>query len=284
MLITGASTGLGLATALHLAKNGFRVYATSLLKDDRRFIEDSAQAADVSLQFLQLDITNISSIRAANEQIIKECGEIYALVNNAGTRLRGCFEDLQDEEIRRLFMTNVFGTMAMTRAVLPCMRKASHGRIIMISSVAGKIGSFGLSAYCSSKFSQEGFAESIAQELMPFGIHLVIIEPGIINTEAWTTNRVIAKGSENQHSPYFHWFQRMEALSDQLVQSSCTTALDVARTVEKALMAKRPRLRYMVGNRAKVIFMLRKYLPGEMFDRFYFNAIIRRITRKEGCN
>jgi NAD(P)-dependent dehydrogenase (short-subunit alcohol dehydrogenase family) len=283
VLITGASTGLGFATALHLAKNGFQVYATSLSRDDRLLIEDAAQAADVSLRFLQLDITDKESIHAAIEQVVAECGGIFALVNNAGTRLRGCFEDLEDKEIRRLFMTNVFGTMSMTRAVLPHMRRASCGRIIMITSVAGKMGSFGLSAYCASKFSQEGFTESIAQELVPFGIRLVIIEPGIINTEAWTTNRVIAKGAANHRSPYFDWFQRMEALSDQLVQSSSTTTQDIARMVEKSLRAKRPKLRYMVGKRAKVIFMLRKYLPGEIFDRFYFNAIMRRITREEGC-
>ncbi|MGD9247193.1 MAG: SDR family oxidoreductase [Desulfobacteraceae bacterium] len=283
VLITGASTGLGLATALHLAKIGFRVYATSLSRADRQTVEDRALAADVTLRFLQLDITNKNSIDAAIGHIIDECGEIFALVNNAGTRLRGCFEDLQDKEIRRLFKTNVFGTMAITRAVLPYMREVSCGRIIMITSVAGKIGSFGLSAYCASKFSQEGFTESIAQELLPFGIRLSIIEPGIINTEAWTTNRVIAKESANHRSPYFNWFQRMEALSDQLVRSSRTTSLDVAKLVEKALTAKRPKLRYMVGNRAKVIFMLRRYLPGEIFDRFYFNAIMRKITGKEGC-
>ncbi len=281
-MITGASTGLGLATALHLARIGFRVYATSLTSDDRRTVEDRALAAEVPLRFLQLDITDNDSIRAAIEQIISECGEIFALVNNAGTRLRGCFEDLRDKEIRHLFMTNVYGTMAMTRAVLPYMRKASGGRIVMITSVAGKIGSFGLSAYCASKFSQEGFTESIAQELLPFGIHLSIIEPGIINTEAWTSNRIVAEASASRHSPYFGWFQRMEAMSDQLVASSRTTPLDVARQVEKALTAKRPKLRYMVGNRAKVIFMLRKYLPGDLFDRFYFNTIIRRITKGAG--
>jgi NAD(P)-dependent dehydrogenase (short-subunit alcohol dehydrogenase family) len=229
---------------------------------------------------LQLDITDQESIDKAVEAIIAESGGIYGLINNAGTRLRGCFEDLTDKEIRSLFNTNVFGTMALTRAVLPHMRAAGQGRIVMITSVAGRMGSFGISAYCSTKFAQEGFGESLAQEVAPLGIQVVLVEPGIINTEAWTVNRVMAERAENPRSPYFSWFRRMEKYADKLVQSSPTSPLDVARTVHKALTSKRPRLRYVVGRRAVLVFALRRYLPGEMFERLYFAHVKRQVTKQ----
>lgn len=279
VLITGASTGLGLETALYLAEHGFRVYATTLSLQDRSAIEVPARKRNLNLRVLQLDITDHDSINAVVETIVAESGGIYGLVNNAGTRLRGCFEDLSDREIRHLFNTNVFGTMAVTRAVLPYMRAARQGRIVMITSVAGKIGSFGVSAYCATKFAQEGFGESLAQEVAPLGIKVVLVEPGIIKTEAWSLHRVLAAGAENPHSPYFAWFHQMEKLADKMVKSSPTAPLDVARIVRKALTVKRPRLRYMVGRRAKLVFALRRYLPGECFERFYFRQIIRMVTK-----
>ena len=278
VLITGASTGLGLETALYLAEHGFKVYATTLSLQDRSAIEGPARKRNLNLRVLQLDITDHDSIDSAVQTIVAESGGIYGLVNNAGTRLRGCFEDLSDREIRHLFNTNVFGTMSVTRAVLPYMRTARQGRIVMITSVAGKIGSFGVGAYCATKFAQEGFGESLAQEVAPLGIKVVLVEPGIIKTEAWSMHRVVAAEAENPHSPYYAWFHNAERLADNLVQSSSTTPLDVARIVHKALTVKRPQLRYMVGRRAKLVFALRRYIPGEFFDRIYFAQLIRKVT------
>jgi NAD(P)-dependent dehydrogenase (short-subunit alcohol dehydrogenase family) len=279
VLVTGASTGLGLETALYLAEHGFKVYATTLSLQDRSAIEAPARKRNLNLRVLQLDITDHNSINSVVETIVAESGGIYGLVNNAGTRLRGCFEDLSDKEVRHLFNTNVFGTMAVTRAVLPYMRAARQGRIVMITSVAGKIGSFGVSAYCATKFAQEGFGESLAQEVAPLGIKVVLVEPGIIKTEAWSLHRVVAAGAKNPNSPYHTWFHQMEKLADKMVKSSSTDPLDVARIVHKALTISRPRLRYMVGRRAKLVFALRRYIPGECFERFYFRQIIRMVTK-----
>jgi len=279
ILITGAATGLGRAASLYLAERGFTVYATVLQTQEGEALAAAARERQVHLRVLRLDITDQHSIDAAVQTVMQESGSLYGLVNNAGTRLRGCFEDLADSEIRRLFNTNVFGTMAMTRAVLPAMRAARTGRIVLIASIAGKIGSFGVSAYCATKFAQEGFGESLAQEVLPFGIRVSIVEPAIIKTEAWNINRVTAAGSDNPHSPYYAWFQRSEQLSDRMVATSPTRPEEVARAVYQALTERRPRLHYLVGSRARLVFALRRYLPGELFERIYFSLLIKKVTR-----
>jgi NAD(P)-dependent dehydrogenase (short-subunit alcohol dehydrogenase family) len=279
VLITGAATGLGREMALHLAERGFRVYGTT--RDARQADDLIAQARQrhVELRVLPLDVTSQESIRQTVETIVAECGGIYGVVNNAGIGLRGYFEDLTDQEIRQLFDANVFGVMAVTQAVLPYMRRARRGRIIMISSVGGRIGAPGVSAYCSTKFAVEGFSESLFQEVAPLGIQPVLIEPGIIKTERWTTNRGLAKGALNPTSPYHEWFRQVERESDQLVQASTATPADVAALVHEALSAARPKLRYMVGRKAKLAVALKRFVPGELFERVYFGIIMRRVTR-----
>ena len=278
VLITGSGTGLGLATALYLAQRGFKVYASVPDLSQQEGMDAAATEQGVSLKVLQLDVADQASIEAAVGTIIAECGGIYGLVNNAGIGLRGFFEDLSEEEIRRLFDVNVFGTMAVTRAVLPHMRAAHRGRIVIISSVGGRIGSLAVSAYCGTKFAQEGFGESLAQEVQPFGVRVILVEPAIVSTERWTVNRGVAKRALDPNSPYCAWFRQEEKLANGLVASSPTKPLDIAKTVHRALTAKRPRLRYMVGRRARLVVALRRYLPGELFERIYFGEVIRRVT------
>ena len=140
VLITGASGGLGLETAVYLAERGFRVYATMPDLSERDVVDEAASRHGVELHVLKLDVTDQTSIEDAVSTIAEESGGIYGLVNNAGVALRGYFEDLLDEEIRRAFDVTVFGTMAVTRAVLPHMRAASHGRIVIVTSIGGRIG------------------------------------------------------------------------------------------------------------------------------------------------
>ncbi len=278
VLITGASTGFGMETALYLAERGFQVYAT--MRDLARRSELDAEAArrHVAVRVLRLDVTEPTSIREVVETIACESGGVYGLVNNAGLFLRGYFEDLTDAEIRQVFETNLFGTMAVTRAVLPYMRAARRGRIIVISSVAGRIGAPAGSAYSSSRFAQEGFAESLYQELRPLGVYVTLIEPGITKTESWTLDRGVAARARDPASPYYAWFRRSEQMFDRAMQTSPITTRDVAKVVHKALTAARPRLRYMVGWRAGLVVALRRYLPGELFERWYFGEIVRRLT------
>jgi NAD(P)-dependent dehydrogenase (short-subunit alcohol dehydrogenase family) len=279
ILVTGASTGLGKAMALHLADRGFKVYASVRGPDGISAVEEAAAQRDVEVSTLTLDVTDRDSVQAGVERIVSESGGIYGVINNAGVGLRGYFEDLTDTEIRELYEANVFGVMAVTRAVLPHMRAAGRGRVIMISSVGGRIGSLAVSAYCSTKFALEGFGESLYMELAPLGIEVVIIEPGIIKTERWSINRGTAAGALNPDSPYHEWFKQSETESDMLVQASTATPDDVAEVVHRALRAAKPRLRYMVGRKAKLAVWLRRLLPGELFERLYFGLVMRRVTR-----
>jgi NAD(P)-dependent dehydrogenase (short-subunit alcohol dehydrogenase family) len=279
ILVTGASTGLGKAMALCLAERGFKVYATVRNPDDVALVKEAAARRGVEVPALTLDVTDRDSIQAAVEHVTSESGGIYGVINNAGIGLRGYFEDLTDAEIRKLYDANVFGVMAVTRAVLPHMRAAGRGRILMISSVGGRIGSLGVSTYCSTKFALEGFSESLYMELAPLGIQVVIIEPGIIMTERWKTNRGLAAGALDPKSPYHTWFKQAEKESDALVQASAATPEDVAEVAYRALTATKPRLRYMIGRKAKLAVSLRRLLPGELFERLYFGTVMRRVTR-----
>jgi NAD(P)-dependent dehydrogenase (short-subunit alcohol dehydrogenase family) len=281
VLITGASTGLGRECALYLAERGFRVYATMRDFDRRDSLEEDARKRSVQLRILRLDVTDGASIDEALKTVLSESGGVYGLINNAAVGLRGYLEDLTDAEIRQVFDANVLGTMALTRAVLPHMRRARRGRILLISSVGGRIGSLSVSAYCASKFALEGFGESLSMEVAPLGVHVSLIEPGIIKTERWSSNRSIAAGALNPQSPYYDWFRQAEREADKLVQSSTTTPADVAATVHRALTVARPRLRYMVGWRARLAVAARRFLPGELFERIYFGLVVRRVTRTD---
>ncbi len=205
VLVTGCSTGFGLEIALDLAEHGFQVYATMRDLTRTTRLEQEAVRRRVAVRILRLDVTEPESIEMAVRTIVAETGGIYAVVNNAGQFLRGYFEDLSNGEVRQVFATNVFGTMAVTRAVLPHMRAAKRGRILIMSSVAGKIGAPTGSAYSASRFAQEGFAESLSQELEPLGIHVVLnmVEPGITRSAGWTPGRGAAEKAHDRHSPYF---------------------------------------------------------------------------------
>jgi NAD(P)-dependent dehydrogenase (short-subunit alcohol dehydrogenase family) len=265
-------------TALYLAERGFQVYATMRDLARRSELDAEATRRHVAVQVLRLDVTEPGSIQEAVEAVVRESGGVYGLVNNAGLFLRGYFEDLTDAEIRQVFETNLFGTMAVIRAVLPHMRAARRGRIIVISSVAGRIGAPAGSAYSSSRFAQEGFAESLYQELQPLGVYVTLIEPGITKTESWTLDRGVAARARDPASPYYPWFCRSEQLFDRAMQTSPITPRDVAKAVYKALTVARPRLRYIVGRRAELVVALRRYLPNKLFERWYFGEIVRRLT------
>ncbi|MFQ5740033.1 MAG: SDR family oxidoreductase [Acidobacteriota bacterium] len=278
ILITGAGTGLGLETALYLAGKGYRVFAAVAFEGQRKHVEREAVRRRLSLSLPLLDVTDPKSIRSTVDAIASECGGVNGLINNAGVSLRGYFEDCREEEIRTVFDVNLHGSMAVTREVLPLMRRAGGGRLIFISSIGGRIAAMARSAYCSSKFAIEGFAESLAQEVMPLGLHVSIIEPAIIKTERWTIHRGVADQALDPESPYCDWFRREEELADRLVETSPTTPADVARTVYRALTARRPRLRYVVGSRARLAVLLRRYLPGELFEQIFFRQAVRRVA------
>ena len=277
VLVTGASSGIGLEIAVFLARHGYRVYATMRNLERRAELDAAAARHKVELDVQQLDITDEASIHAAVGTIASRSGQLYGLVNNAGAILRGYFEDVSDQELRGVFEPNVFGTMTLTRAVLPMMRQARRGRIIIMSSTGGRLGSPGNSAYCASKFALEGFAECLLQEMVLFDVQVSLVEPGLISTELFGRNRQIASRAMAADSPYREWFQKLEQLTDDEVKSAVVTPTNVAEVVLEILEAKRPRLRYLVGRRGRFLINLRRYLPGEIFDRFWIREMTRRV-------
>jgi NAD(P)-dependent dehydrogenase (short-subunit alcohol dehydrogenase family) len=279
LLVTGASSGLGLATAVYLAERGFRVFATMRDLGKRAVLEAEAQRRGVTLRTLPLDVTDRESIRGAVAAVVAESGGIDGVVSNAGVQIRGYFEDTSEEEFRRIFETNFFGSVAVAREVVAQMRPAKRGRIVLVTSVAGRIPSLGLSAYSSSKAALASFGECLSLEVAPLGIHVSLVEPGIVNTEIWGTNRQVARGALDPASPYHAWFQEAEKLADGALRSASVKPQDVARVVHKALTTPRPRLRYLVGRRASMVLAARNLLPGEIFERAYARALTSRVTK-----
>jgi len=280
VVVTGSASGLGLQTALHLAGRRFDVYATVRDLDSVPAVKDAAAARGVSLKTRRLDLADPDSARETIDSVVSEAGGILALVNNGGIGMRGCLEDTTDAEVRRVFEANVFGTIAVTKAVLPHMRAAGRGRIITISSVGGRISSFGVSVYCATKFAEEGLTEGLALEIAPFGLHAVLIEPGIIKTTRWSTNRGLAESALDPDSAYHDLFRASEVVSDGVVNRSKTTASDVAEAVYRAMTDPKPKLRYVVGRPASAAILLRRYLPERLFEKLYFGGLMRKIQGK----
>jgi NAD(P)-dependent dehydrogenase (short-subunit alcohol dehydrogenase family) len=280
VIVTGSGTGIGLETSLQLAAAGFRVFATIRNPDQRAELQAAASERGVELEVLRLDVTDRASIAEAVGTVVDAADGIFGLVNNAGVGLRGCTEDCDEEEIRQLFETNVLGTIAVTQAVIPHMREAGCGRIVTVTSVGGRVCGLGVTMYCATKFAQEGLGEGLAQELAPFGIQSVIVEPGIIETTRWSRHRGTAARAEDPASPYAGLFRESEAIADKLVKRSPTRPGDVARTITQALSTKQPRMRYVVGRGASIVIALRRYMPQSLFERLYFGGHIRRVQRR----
>jgi NAD(P)-dependent dehydrogenase (short-subunit alcohol dehydrogenase family) len=200
-VVTGSSSGIGHETSLTLARNGFLTYATMRSPDKGENIKSLAEKEKLPLKTVQLDVTDDTSVKNAIQSITAESSRIDVLVNNAGYGLFGAFEDLSMEEIKAQYETNLFGVIRVTQAVLPIMRKQKSGIIVNISSGAGKIAIPVQSAYVSTKFAIEGLSESMAYELEPFGIKVVLVEPGFIKTKIGN-NMVTAKKSQDANSPY----------------------------------------------------------------------------------
>ena len=244
-VITGSSRGIGLETALILARNGYTTYATMRSPEKDTSIKEAVQKEGIPVRVIQLDVTDDTSVKNARDHILSEVGRIDILVNNAGYGLVGVLEDLSIEEIKSQYETNLFGLIRVIHAVLPTMRKQRSGRIINISSGAGIFGYPGGSAYVSTKFAVEGLSESIAYELEPFGIKVILIEPGFIRTN-FANAMVIAKKAQDSASPYSELMQKTMAGFSELAKNASDAEL-VAKIILDVATNPSPRLRYLVG-------------------------------------
>jgi NAD(P)-dependent dehydrogenase (short-subunit alcohol dehydrogenase family) len=266
-VVTGSSSGIGLAASLALAKNGYLTYATmrNLAKQDS--IQSAAEKQHLPIRTVQLDVTDKNSVKNAIQSILSESGRIDLLVNNAGYGLTGAFEDIGMDEIKSLYETNVFGVILVTQAVLPIMRKQGSGRIINISSGAGRIGFPGSSAYVSSKFALEGLTESMAFEVEQFGIKTVLVEPGFIRTN-FAENIVTAKKAQDPNSPYSQMMMQMKSSSHRrrMIENAPDADL-VASVIVEAATAREPNLRYLAGKDVQQMVAAKKSMSDEEFQK-----------------
>src|SRR5262245_32185861 len=266
VLITGTSSGIGFVTTEVLASRGWQVFATmrDLAKKDT--LEAALNRAGLGgrVAILQLDLADEKSIHAAVADVLARNGKkIDAVVHNAGVAVAGALEDLPRSEIRRVMETNFFGVLELTRALLPTFRAQRKGRIIIVSSQAGLAGQPANSIYCASKWAVEGWAESIAYEVDPFGIDVVLVEPGPYRTQIWrSTPRLAPEGSV-----YQPWLRQVFHGADLHETKMARDPIEVASTIANALETSRPRFRYPVGFFARLDHFLRGKIPTRLIRR-----------------
>ncbi|MGH3331359.1 MAG: oxidoreductase [Nocardioidaceae bacterium] len=265
-LVTGASSGIGEEAALLLQAQGFTVYGVA------RRVERMQPLVDKGIHVLAMDVTDDLSITEGVEKILAESGRIDVLVNNAGYGSYGAVEDVPLDEARRQFEVNVFGLARLVQLVVPHMRAQGSGRIINISSIGGKIYEPLGGWYHATKFAVEGLSDSMRVELRPFGIDVVLIEPGPILTE-WNT---IARQSLVEQSAGTAYADQAKSVTKVLERfDSPPNASEpdvVAKKIVKAATTNRPAARYPVGRGAGTIVRSRRFLPDRLFD-----AIITRL-------
>ena len=248
-LVTGASSGIGKATAAALAARGYQVIGTSRRPSDH--------AAD-GVEFVELDLASPESVEA----LAPVLAGVDVLVNNAGESHSGPFEELPADDLHRLFQVNVLGPVRLTQLVLPGMRERGYGRVVMVGSMLASFPLSYRSSYVASKAALRGFASGARHEYSPFGVWLTTVEPGSINTGiSERRTRYTVPGS-----PHRADFERMLAALDRN-EGSGTPATRVAATIVKAIEAARPRQRYAVGSRAPLSFAARRLLPAETIEK-----------------
>jgi NAD(P)-dependent dehydrogenase (short-subunit alcohol dehydrogenase family) len=275
-LVTGSSSGIGFETALLLARTGFFTYASMRKVEKSRKIEEIAKGENLPLQVIQLDVNDDQSVDKAINRINEEKSRIDVLVNNAGYGLFGSMEDLSIEEVKDQFDTNFYGVIRVTQKVIPIMRKLksrSGGKIVNVSSIGGLISVPFLSAYNSTKFALEGLSESLSYELEPFGIKVVIIEPGFIRTNIMNSS-ILAKKAMDPNSPYYSLTQKVEKYFKSMVSDpSSSSPEEVAKTILKAVSSNSPQLRYLVGRDAIATMQAKK----GMSDNEFSNLVKKQI-------
>ncbi|WP_223342718.1 oxidoreductase [Synechocystis sp. PCC 7339] len=274
VLITGASSGIGRATTQKLIDDGYCVYASA------RSVAKLEPLATDGARILELDVTQDESMQSGVNRIIRECGRLDILINNAGYGSYGALEDVPIEEARYQFEVNVFGLGRLTQLVLPQMRKQSFGKIVNITSVGGKIYEPLGSWYHASKFAVEGLSDCLRLELRPFGIDVIIVEPGPIKTE-WGATAISKLMQTSGHTAYGVAAQtgaKLLAISND--KNIASEPAVIANTISKALMTKHPRARYASGTGAVFLVAFRKFASDEAMD-WLMRLIIKQTALRQ---
>ncbi|WP_335872328.1 oxidoreductase [Bacillus sp. 2205SS5-2] len=264
VLITGASSGMGKATAELLLKEGYIVYGAA------RRVENMKDLAEKGAKIMAMDVTKDQSMVDGVESIIKEQGRIDILFNNAGYGSYGAVEDVSIEEARRQFEVNLFGLSRLTQLVLPHMRKQKYGKIINNSSMGGKIYTPMGAWYHATKHALEGFSDCLRLEVAQFGIDVVIIEPGSIDSE-WTGIMLNQLEQTSGHTAYAKITNSFIKMSKKMGGASSPNV--IAQTVLKSIHSKKPKTRYAAGKYAKSYMFLRRILSDRMFDRVFHRML-----------
>ena len=271
-IVTGSSSGIGFETSLALAREGYFTYATMRDTTKSNKIKEIAQKENLKINVLELDVDDEKSVKSAIAQILDQKQRIDVLVNNAGWGLWGCVEDVSVDEFKEQFETNFFSIIRLIQEVAPAMRKQGSGTIVNVSSVVGRIGFPASPAYISSKFALEGLSESLRFEFAPFGVDVIIIEPGVIKTD-FMKNMKMAKKSELD-TVYKDITTKVVSGVKMMVEMG-TPPKEVANTIVKAIKDKKPLPRYVVGNDALMFLEAKKsktdiefenYLKKELYD------------------
>ena len=304
VVVTGSSTGIGFETSLLLARNGFYTYATmrDRLKADK--IEKIANKENLPLEVLSMDVDNDDSVRNAIHKIIDEKKKIDIFVNNAGYGLFGALEDISIEEIKKQFETNLFGAIRTIKEILPTMRKQKNGIIINVSSIAGVVGIPAECIYVSTKFALEGLTESISYELQPYGIKVVLVEPGVINTnfvpnikfpkpidnklqqpllkeeeekkpKVNYSNNDIKKKNSSHYSNTIDIFlsHYYPAMKNALLPKEVATV--ILEAIKNASNSSECLFRYLVGGDAKTFAQAKKNMSDSQLHEFISNKLLR---------
>ncbi|MGI8314194.1 SDR family oxidoreductase [Halobacillus mangrovi] len=273
VVITGASSGFGYMTALRCAEKGFRVIATMRNMEKAKLFKRDSINEEVKrrIEVWQLDVTDAISLAHFQERL-QEVERVDVLVNNAGFAIGGFVEQVPLEAYRRQFETNVFGVISVTKAVLPVMRKQQSGKILNVSSVSGRIGFPGLSAYVSSKYALEGLSESLRLEVKPFGVDVALIEPGSYETNIWSSGMELPNAVYNPESPYADY---VKALWKALNRESHGDPQQVATLMTKLADKDRIRkLRYPIGPGVRMNLFLKKVLPWAWLERMVLKNLL----------
>lgn len=273
-IVTGSSSGFGLFTTIALANAGFNVIAT--MRDTKKAAifksMTTAQTILDKIEVVALDVTNEESIEKLRKRV-ESLEHLDVLVNNAGIAIGGFVEEVPIDSYRKQFETNVFGLMAVTRTVIPKLRRQAKGTIINMSSISGKIGFPGLSPYVSSKHAIEGYSESLRLEMQRYGVQVALVEPGSFATNIWSTGMDIVGGPYEEQSPYYTYMKQLLTTLNEGKEKHQDPRMVANLICKIALMKRVNKLRYPIGKGVSVQFKLKQMLPWKRWERLVIDTI-----------